>query len=141
MANITSIVCYNDSYTFASQGSSTFTFKTDDSINYNPDNYIVPVPPVRGTRKNTIGGSAVTQMIIQADCDGVITFSIYLTKAEINDFYAAKAKLAQWTLTDYVGNVYVVIFDFQSGFVVGDKLRANDRYWCSFKFLVDIKST
>lgn len=132
----TQISCYSDSFSFTDQGS-TYKFKCDKSgtdVPYNPPDIIDQAPPYRGSSKPTIGGNRVEQYFGSYVCDGEIGFSLYLSKEDVDDFKAAFALGATWTLEDYTGGKYIVGFEFNDGFKVGQKLQANDKYWCTFKF-------
>ena len=103
-------------------------------VDYNPIDIIDQAPPYRGSSKPTIGGNRVEQLFGSYVCDGEITFSLYLTKSEVNTFKAAFATGGTYTLVDYTGGSYTVSFDMNDGFKVGSKVQANDKYWCSFHF-------
>jgi len=135
----TTISCYNDSHTFTTQSSSTFTFLAG-TVSYNPDDILPGIPPTRATRKATIGGSNVSQLFCQCESDTVLTFTALLTYAEIQDMIGAMAKLATWEYKDYLGGSYIVLFSFTDGLTVDSKIRSNDRFYCRFKFLVESMS-
>jgi len=103
-------------------------------VDYNPVDIIDQAPPYRGSSRPTIGGNRVEQLFGSYVCDGVITFSLYLTKAEVDIFKAAYATGNTYTLVDYTGGSYTVSFDMADGFKVGQKVQTNDKYWCTFKF-------
>jgi len=133
----TSIVCSSTSFTFSSQGTTTYKFSFNNissTAPYNPLDIIDQAPPYRGSSRNTIGGNRVEQYFGSYVCDGNITFSCYLTREEVVDFKAAFALGATWVLKDYTGGSYTVTFEFTDGFRVGAKVQANDKYWCNFKF-------
>ena len=139
--NWTSLInCEGNNYFFTSQGSGTsFSFRKEsvDGTFFpaNPPDYINQAPRYRGSSVSTIGGSRVIQMFGQFANDSEITFSSYISEAELNDLIAAKATGYSWTLTDYFGHSYTVKFDFTAGIVVRQKLIGNDVFIVEFKFL------
>lgn len=132
--------CEGNNYVFTSQGNGTsFSFRKEsvDGTFFpaNPPDYINQAPRYRGSSTPTIGGGRVIQKFGQFACDGEITFSSYLTKVEVDDLIVAKATGYSWTLTDYLGDSFIVSFDFNSGIVIRQKLIGNDIYIVEFKFL------
>ncbi len=81
-----------------------------------------------------MGGGVIKQYFGDYVWDSNITFSAYLLHAEAMDMIAAKAEGSAWTLADAYGGSYEVTFDLKEGFVVESKVKANDRYYCKFKF-------
>jgi len=129
-------------YTFTSQSNSTtFIFRTSDGmgdyIAANPVDYRVSVPPISGSRRPCLGGGHIIQNFVQSNLDRDITFSQYVTGAEMDDLIAAKAQMCQWTWADYLGDSYTVTFDHTEGIILDNKLKANDKYLLRFKFWVD----
>ena len=139
---------YSGAYTFSSQESSTFTFRVRDGfgdyIACNPLDYVKQFSPVRGNRKETVGGSAIIQQFpttgtpakVAFDCDQTISFSAMLTQAEIEDLATAFRYSGYFILSDYLGHSYHVTLDNQEGFVWDNKIKANDRFLVRFKFWV-----
>ena len=106
----------------------------EDYICANPEDYIVTVPETRGNDANTVGGGNIKQWFGDFAWDSNITFSTYLTYAEVTDMIDAKAEGTNFVLSD-VNNVdYDVVFDFKEGFVVENRVKGNNRYFCKFKF-------
>jgi hypothetical protein len=134
----TQLTCEGDSYSFSSQGnSSSFQFRFEGSegwASYLPIDYQDQVPPFRGSEKPTIGGCRVKQYFGQYVLDSEIMFGVYLTLDEIEDLTEAKALGTTWTLEDLLGHEYIVSFDHEEGLSWSEKVKANDRYWCKFKF-------
>lgn len=106
----------------------------EDYMPATPEDYLVTVPESRGNEENTVGGGVIKQYFGDYVWDSNITFSAYLLHAEAMDMVAAKAEGSAWTLADAYGGSYEVTFDLKEGFVVESKVKANDRYYCKFKF-------
>lgn len=139
------------SFTFDSQNDSdTFYFRVpkinnpdvtkhdaqlnEDYICANPEDYLVTVPETRGNDANTVGGGNIKQWFGDFPWDSNITFSTYLTYAEVTDMIAAKSEGVSWTLSDVHDVDYDVTFDFKEGFVIENRVKGNDRFFCKFKF-------
>lgn len=142
---ITTLKYKDGTYVFTTQGSTTFLFRVADGmgdyVDYNPLDYTPQLSPVRGNRKETVGGSAIVQQFstgskVKFDCDKVISFSMFLTQAEIEDLDTAFANPGRWELTDYLGHTYYVTLDNQEGFTWDSKIKANDRILARFKFWI-----
>jgi hypothetical protein len=46
----------------------------------------------------------------------------------------AKAEGTVWTLSDVNDKDYDVTFDLKEGFVVENRVKGNNKYFCKFKF-------
>jgi hypothetical protein len=135
---------YEDgTYTFTTQSSTTFIFRIPDGtggyIDYNPIDYVPQFSNMRGSMEKTVAGSAVIQQFVQTDSDRVITFSMYLTLAETVDLTLAFANRGRFRFTDFWGNIYLVVLDPQAGFMVDHRVKANDKIYCKFTFIVTEK--
>ena len=143
MADQTILKYEDGTYNFTTQSSTNFIFRIPDGsggyVNYNPLDYVPQLSSIRGSMEKTVGGSAVIQQFVVTDSDRMISFSVFLTKAEVDDLKLAFANRGRFRLTDYLGNVYLVIPNPEDGFLIDHKVKANDKIMCKFNFIVTEK--
>jgi len=143
MADQTILKYEDGTYVFTTQSSTNFIFRIPDGsggyVNYNPLDYVPQFSSIRGSKEPTVGGSAVIQQFVKTDSDRVITFSVFLTKAETDDLSLAFANRGRFRLTDFWGNVYLVVVAPNEGFIVDHRVKANDKIMCKFNLIITEK--